>query len=266
MGHKLQTINGKYFRDGVVSLPYGHATQFGNMKGAYAIQKFGENGAVAAAEEVIWSESNAYTWMTTGQKVKVASVGANAANDDFTGVVGTGAHIVELDGLDADWARQTEEITLNGVAQVASTKDFIRIFRVKVVQVGSTGYNEGAIEVFDNGGANQVGHVPIGNNQSMQALYTVPAGFRGYMTRVYASSASNQTVEVRIRIREWYNTYQTGQHIDQVKHKIHIFRGFVDEHFDVPIEIEEKSDIYASAIASAAADVSAGFDLLMLDE
>jgi hypothetical protein len=85
---------------------------------------------------------------------------------------------------------------------------------------------------------------------------------------VYASSASNQTLEVRIRVSEFYEDYPAlpGQHIDQVKHKIHIFRGFVDEHFDVPIEVNPKSDIYVSAIASAASDVSAGFDLIMLLE
>ena len=196
--------------------------------------------------------------MTTAQILKVASVGANAAKDDTVAADITGAWTVEIQGLDGDYNLQTEVVTLNGVTQVLTTKTFLRVFRAKVVTAGTAGSNQGAIHVYDNGGVNQVAHIPVNYNQSMQALYTIPAGYTGYMTRWYASSASNQTLDLFLFVRP------LGQ-VFQCKHKIHVYRSFEEEHFgDAPIVISEKSDLYMAGTPSAAADVAGGFDLICI--
>jgi hypothetical protein len=93
----------------------------------------------------------------------------------------------------------------------------------------------------------------------MQATYTVPKGYKAWMLRWYASSATNQTVDVFLRARP------LGQ-VFQVKHKIHIFRGYADEKFESPIVLDAKTDLYMSSIASASSDVAGGFDLIVLRE
>ena len=231
----------------------------GFITDAIIVQKFGENGSAAATEEPLWSESGAYTWMSSGQQLKVASVGGNAANDDGN-PEGTGAWNVEIQGLDSNWDLHKETIVLNGANQVTTTDKFRRCFRAKVLQAGSGGTNDEPIHIYDNGGVNQVAHIPADYAQTMQAIYTIPRNYTGRLLRWYASSAANQTVDFFLRIRN----NKIANSVFQVKHKIHIFRTFADERFETPIIIPEMSDIYMSTVASAAADVAGGFDLILI--
>jgi hypothetical protein len=258
MTDPIRYINKHLLRDKNIVVPFGLSVARGDMPDVFVVQKFGENETLADNFEVIWSESGTYTWMTAAQTLKVASVGANAAKDDTVAADITGAWTVELQGLDANYNLQTETVTLNGTTQVATTKSFIRCFRAIVKTAGTAGSNQGAINVYDNGGTNQVAHIPINYNQTMQAIYTVPADYTAYLTRWYGSSATNQTVDVFLFVRPFGEVFQ-------VKHKIHIYRGFVEEHLDgAPIIIPPKSDIYMAATPSAAADVAGGFDLICI--
>jgi hypothetical protein len=245
-----------------IIIPFGLAIRRGEIPDAFSVQKFGENETAGASEEMIWSDSGAYTWMTKPQAVKVASVGASAGNDDGN-PVGTGARTLRIYGLDANYDLQDELITLNGTTAVTSANTYIRIFRAIVESVGSTGSNEGAIDVYDNGGSNEVAHIPIGYNQTMQAEYTIPADYTGYLTRYYASSATNQTIDVFLRVRMKYNAKDGDyvNYVDQVKSKVHIFRGYAQIDLTAPIQIPERSDVYLSAVGSGAVDVAGGFDL-----
>jgi hypothetical protein len=257
--YPIRFINGRPIRDANLQWSVREAAAGGFMKDAFVVQKFGENQDAAGSEEYLWSESGAYTWMTTPQQLKVASVGAAAGNDDGA-PLGTGARTLELQGLDENWDLLTETITLNGATAVTTTNKFIRCFRAKVLTAGSTGGNEGAINVYDNGGANQVAHIPIGYNQTMQAIYTVPADYTAWLLRWYASSASNQTIDVFLRTKD--NKVANFPSLGQVKHKIHVFRGFADEELLTPIRIGPQTDVWMSTIASAASDVAGGFDLI----
>lgn len=261
MTHRLiHKFDKRHINSGNVAFALRDAIAGGYVKDAFVVQKFGENADAGNSEEMLWSDSGAYTWMTTPQQVKIASVGANAGNDV---AAGTGARTLEIQGLDRDYNLQSETVTLTGAAAVTSVNSYIRIFRAKVITVGGTGWNEGAINVYDNGGANQVAHIPITYNQTMQAEYTVPADYDAWLVRWYASSASNQTIDMFLRVRPYRST---GDSCFQVKHKIHIFRGFANETFEVPIQVTEKSDIYMSSIASAGSDIAGGFDLICIKE
>jgi hypothetical protein len=242
-----------------IIVPWGLAVRRGEMPDVFSVQKFGENETLADAFEMIWSESGAYTWMTTAQKLKIASVGASGGNDDGTSPgLGSGARTIELQGLDANYNIQTEILALNGTTAVTSAKSYIRFFRGIIKTAGNTGYNEGAINIYDNGGAAQVGHIPIQYNQTMQALYTIPTGYTAYLTRWYGSSPTNQTVDMFMFIRPFGEVFQ-------VKHKIHIYRGFAEEHMEnAPVVIPEKSDIYLAATPSGSVDIAAGFDLVCI--
>jgi hypothetical protein len=241
-----------------INVPLQYAIAEGSIRDAFAVQKFGENQDAGAVEEPLWSDSGAYTWMTSAQQIKVASVGASGGNDDGD-PAGSGARTLELFGLDGDFNRINEIIVLNGTTAVTSGKSYRRFYRAIVRTVGATGWNEGALNIYDNGGANQIGHIPIGYNQTMQAIYTIPANYKAYLTRWYASSATNQTVDVFLRARPLGEAFQ-------VKHKIHIYRGFAEERFHAPLVFDGRTDIYLSTIASASSDVAGGFDIMCLKE
>jgi len=108
-----------------VSQPYTYAVSEGDLLNHYGILKFGTRTSVAAGvTSVIWEGTAAlYTYLTTASAMRVVS---SSAQD---GAGGTGLLTLRLIGLDANFAEIEEDITLNGVTPVISTKSFIRIFR-----------------------------------------------------------------------------------------------------------------------------------------
>jgi hypothetical protein len=239
-----------------LELPFGLEIRRGNIQDAFAVQKFGENATVTS-KAMVWSDEGVYTWMTSAQQVKAVS--GDAKDDGTPSQAGVGAHNIRIQGLDANWDRQEELLALNGQAAVTSVNSYIRVFRAAVESVGSEGDNAGIIDVYDNGGANEIASIPAGYNQTMQAVYTIPAGYTGYLTRYYASSSANQTVDVYLQVRGQFNG--SSNYVDQVKNKILIFRGYTESNLHTPIVVAEKSDVYLSAAASGAAGVAGGFDL-----
>jgi hypothetical protein len=225
----------------------------GYIKDGLVVQKFGANTDAGGTEELLWSQSGVYTWLADHDTIVVTG----GAEDDAGQ---TGALTVLVQGLDNNFDLQEETVTMAGAGGVTTTNKFRRVHRMKVMTAGSAGWNVGAITAAATGGGN-VSHIPATYNQSVQANYTVPRNYNGWILRWYASSASNQTVDVYLRVREAPITS-----LFQVKHKIHIFRGYVDEKFETPILVDEMSDIYMSTIASASSDVSGGFDLVGLKE
>lgn len=167
----------------------------------------------------------------------------------------TGAAVVEVKGLDASYAEITEYVVLNGQTDVTMSASFLRVFRVIVRLAGSSGANEGAISVEDNASSVLLAQITAGENQTLMAIWTVPAGFTAYMTRFYSSTSSTKATEVRLRIR------QLGE-VFAVKKVATIFEGYSDFQYDFPLAIPQKSDIQVtSSVALGAGEVSAGFDL-----
>jgi hypothetical protein len=236
-----------------ISMDLFDAMAGGYIKDSLVVQKFGSNNDAGGTEEMLWSQSGAYTWLADHDTIVVTG----GAEDDAGQ---TGALTVLVQGLDNNFDVQEETVTMAGAGGVTTTNKFRRVHRMKVMTAGSAGWNVGAITAAATGGGN-VSHIPATYNQSMQANYTVPRNYNGWILRWYASSASNQTIDVYMRVREAPVTS-----LFQVKHKIHVFRGYVDEKFETPILVDEMSDIYMSTVASASSDVSGGFDLVGLKE
>jgi len=98
-------------------------------------------------------------------------------------------------------------------------------------------------------------------NQSLQAVYTIPAGYTGYLDQVAANTATevaNKFVRVRLKIREPGGVFRT-------RAKFTIAGGSYEEIFKYPIEIPEKSDIEMTAQSSSGVnEVAAIFNLLLI--
>lgn len=72
------------------------------------------------------------------------SVSSTNANDT---AAGTGARTVLITGLDENYNDVTESIILNGLTGVNTTKQFIRVFKVRVTTAGSGATAAGDIYV-----------------------------------------------------------------------------------------------------------------------
>lgn len=242
-----KSINGK---PRVSAMDYLYDIAEGNVPGHYALNKFGHNHAVAASEEPIWTQSQAYTYMTVASTLYISSDDAGDTQD------------YEVQGLDENWEIQVVNVTANGLNFVALTGSWLRVFRVK--NIGTTD-NAGNIYISDDntdaGGdgipdnvASIKARIDIGINQTLMALWTVPANCDFYMVQYYASTSLAKATEVYLRVRPF------GQ-VFQVKKLITINQGTETIPYPLPLKVTEKSDIAISAIATGGGgEVSAGFD------
>ena len=252
-------VNFKGYQENPNVLLHAASGSAGNFA---VVNKFGHNSDIdTAAEETVWDGGGDYPWssLTSAQALEIVSSDVNDT------AAGTGARTVEVQGLDSDYGVQTETVTLNGTTAVDLTNTYLRVFRLKVLTAGSGGENAGIITLRLDGAGATVGQITAANNQSLMAVYTIPAGKTALMTSYYASL--NRSVTALCDIKIWVRP--EGQ-VFQIKHWNTIDSssvGIVSHSFNPHFKIPSKCDLYISADTSANnTAVSAGFDLLLIND
>jgi len=231
------------------------------VKGEYSelgyVRKFGRNPVIdSGTDEDIWDGGGTYTWPAAAAATTIVS----ASTDDDTG--GTGALTVRVIGLDADYIQISEDVIMDGTGAVTLTNQFLRVFRAYVLTAGSGGENAGNIQVKH--GATVLAQITATFNQTLMAIYTVPANQTGYGYKVYASlnkgSGAGSSGNIMFWVREVGGVFRLRFIIGLQT----AGNSQVTQEFKFPVSLAEKTDIYLSASVSAnSTDVSAGFDILL---
>ena len=231
-----------------------------NYKDLYKnVHKFGRNVDIdtgVGLPEDIWDAGAAYAWPAAAAETTIVSSSA----DDDTG--GTGAITVEVYGLDANYMAINETATLNGAAAVTLSKQYLRVFRAKVLTAGSGEVNAGNIQIKH--GATVLAQITADYGQTLMAIYTIPADFiQAWLVKWYVTLTKKQATAatVAIQMRSFGGAWQT-------KEVIGISNTSGDWQYEYPqwIAVAPKTDIRIRALDVTAdnTDISAGFDLLML--
>ena len=241
----------------VGNIPFYLAVQQGKVPGYSMVNKFGYNPTIGSGSfETIWETGNNYAWQSTAVTVDVVS---DNVNDD---VAGTGARTLRIQGLDGSYNFAEETVDMDGTTTVTTTQTFLRVFRMSVETAGSSGNNEGTITVTYTGGSDVAATISAGNGQTLMALYTIPAGYTGYLLSMNISSGKDQEMQFKFiqKINEGSNrAFQTKQFLD-------VRGGQTTVIFNAINIIPQKSDIYVSGKASSTSSASASFDLLLVQD
>jgi len=241
----------------VGNIPFYLAVQQGKVPGYSMVNKFGYNPTIGSGSfETIWETGNNYSWQSTAVTVDVVS---DNVNDD---VAGTGARTLRIQGLDGSYNFAEETVDMDGTTTVTTTQTFLRVFRMSVETAGSSGNNEGTITATYTGGSDVAATISAGNGQTLMALYTIPAGYTGYLLSMNISSGKDQEMDFKFiqRINEGSNGgFQTKQFLN-------VRGGQTSVIFNAINVIPEKSDIYVSGKGSSTSSASASFDLLLVQD
>ena len=230
----------------------------GNNTGMTSVNKFGRNSAVDIdVQEEIWDGSIAYSFPATALMTSISQTADQATLRGGT---------IEIQGLDANWDLVVQTATLDAsdtTTVVTLTTPLIRCFRMKVLENVVT---TSPIRVHNAGETVDYAIIGVGNNQTQMAIYTVPAGKTAYMTSYYATVNPGTNLNptsnpIRLWARDNANDYAK-----QIKHVLGLVDGNFQHYFDPYFRVTEKTDIYITAQpVGKAADVSAGFDLIVVD-
>src|SRR5210317_188020 len=247
-------VNSENFQLGVAS---------GDLSPSYKqVYKFGQNAVVGNSVETIWQQGGLYSYPPSATTMTVSSSDANDTS------AGTGARTVQIAGLDGDYNEISETIILNGQTAVTTTNSFLRVNRAIVLTAGSNGVNAGIIYV---GTGTVTAGVPVnkyttingdGTNQTLQAFWTVPAGYTAYIyqTNISTGTSSNTPAVLKtlLVIRPFGGVFNT-------KEIITISSGNHLQDYSFPIKVTEKSDIEFRAESSSGAvsfNVSASLNIM----
>lgn len=213
------------------------------------INKFGYNSAVGSSYETI-TDLGTNNLPTSAAVVSVVS--ASAADDEGS----TGAEKVDIQGLDANYNLQTEEVTMNGTSAVTTTNTFIRVFRMRVTQAGTGEVNAGNITASIGG--SDVARILADQGQTLMAVYTVPKDKRAYLIKFQGSISKNQEANFQLRVKDNGGAWN-------VKGLWGTFAETVNYEYPVPLEFDEKTDIQIRGKAGATSEMGAIFDLVLMD-
>jgi len=242
------------------------AVPAGLLDGVSAVNKFG-GGYESAADTTTDVYDNGgsvavYPWPSTATITDVKQAVNQAA------MVG---QTIEVQGLDANWALVVQTVDLDGTnttTKVQLTTPLIRIFRMKVLANVVTDQD---INAMDTGAGTVIyATMQAGFNQTLMALYTVPAGKTALLTDYYAAvvneTAANKT-PVGTEVKLWAADRANGYEF-QLKHATSVAENSDMQHqeFLPYLKFNEKTDIKVTMrCIKEPGHVHAGFDLYILD-
>lgn len=221
----------------------------GLVKGSDFIHKFGAVPAMSQNQTgTIWDKNDTvYPWSAFDTAGILVAAQANASDNTKT---------VTVMGLDADYAPISEEFTLSSTGTVNGTKIFKRVYRAYMTDgsnVGNVSFSRGGTEVL---------RITAGKSQTLMAIYTVPAGYTGYMMKSTCTCQQGADATGDMFVRYY------GQSSFRVGHSFEVSGdgGQYLYEFFAPIPIPEKSDIDIRAtVRSNNARVTAAFDLILVE-
>lgn len=241
----------------------------GNITGISSINKFGfaPDFDTGDNEITIWDgadDGNAnkmvYTYSSTADITDIVS---SSASDTFE---------VEVQGLDTSYNEVTQTKTLTGTTSVALDTALIRVFRMKnnssSAAVGKIQCGVGSTTTSFST-ANLRAEIAVGREQTLMSIYTVPNGKTAYMTGwFFYTAGTNRSSDYNITIM----ARPTGG-VFQIKHHGSILDGASNEvshkympysSFAAKTDIESRAQITTGGVV--AAGISAGFDLILVDD
>lgn len=236
----------------------------GNVTGIGGVNKFGTNLAVGTSFEDIWIQGGTWTKLPAATTLDVSSSNANDT------VAGSGAQTLTIEGLDANYDELSETVDMNGQTPVVTTGVFLFVNRTYVSRGGSGFANEGDIYVADDSTAHTSGvpntaaaiqsKVVATQGQSQQAIYTLPAGKTGYITNAWIIAGASKIVDYELHKID--HQAQTNRIIIEGEETNTAFNHVYNPYEPV---LEKNTLAFEAKITSGTAEISAGFDLYLVD-
>ena len=208
-------------------------------------------GAVPAMSQnqtgTVWDKNDTiYPWSAFDTAGILVAAQANASDNGKT---------VTVIGLDANYDEVSEEFTLSSSGTVNGTQVFKRVYRAYMTDgsnVANVSFSRGGTEVL---------RITAGKSQTLMAIYTVPAGYTGYLIKGTMSCQSGADATGDMFVRYY------GQSSFRVGHSFEVSGtgGQYLYEFAVPIAIPAKSDVDVRAsVRSNNARITAAFDMILV--
>jgi len=224
------------------------------------IHKF---GAVPSMSQntggTIWDENDTiYPWATIDAN-GVLTVSVVEPNNEASTSTAHDGSSVEIQGLDGDYNLQIETVTISG-SSATTTNNFKRVFRARFI--AATGFDPNTKRILIKSGVTTVAKILEDVGQTLMSVYTIPAGFTGYLMRLDVTAQGTATGTFKLFARPG------GVGSFQVKHTAEVngVGGPYQLEYPIPQSFPEKTDMDARMLTlSNNGRYTCTFDILLVD-
>jgi len=226
----------------------------GEIEGYSYVNKFGQNDDLnSSTYEDIWDQGGTYVYPADGTAPIVKLIGHDAADTEP----------IEVQGLDINGDAVTQTKTLTGTTAVTLDTPLWRVFRLK--NVGTSDLVD-YVCAIDTGDTQDYACINNGNNQTLMALYTIPAGKTGYLYKG-TNNLSSTTRGVSASGRLWMRPFGMVFQLKKTFGLDSNGSSFLQIVNAIPGAIPAKTDIRISAIARAnGVTLNTTFDIVLKDD
>jgi hypothetical protein len=199
----------------------------------------------SGADETVWSAGGLYPW-SVWDSTRVVTV-VSASNLDQGSVV--------VSGLDASYNAITEEINCAGTTPTTGSVQFKRVN--SAVYKNGVANNAGAITLTGNG--NTIGTIEAGIGQTLNGIYTVPAGYTAYIVTGDFSVQKGEDSQVRFFVRPFGQSFR-------IVHIGEVYQGTYRYDYVVPVAMPEKTDldVQAALVETNNTRVTTNFSMILV--
>jgi hypothetical protein len=179
---------------GMAGIPLDMSVALGMVKDAFVGDRVGVNTSVGTTTEDVWDYSGGgqRTLLTSAETMNIVSTDVNDTS------AGTGARTITIVGLDENYNRITENVTLNGTSNVLTSKSYLRVGRMLVISAGSGLTNAGEITATASSSGEVQDVVPELGGISSQCALTVPADHFMILTLINIGTGRNDEMEISL--------------------------------------------------------------------
>jgi len=159
--------------------PFDLQVARGQIQGHSTVNIYGFQVSVTTTNIPVWEVAGAYAYPASATTMNLVST-VNSG-PDLSGTT------VLIQGLDANYAVISETVALTGTTVAVTTKSYLRITNMTVTAGAPTG------TITLKNLANSVTYAQINPSigRTQMAIYTVPAGYTFYLSRIDAYTSAN---------------------------------------------------------------------------
>ena len=220
----------------------------GQIPGHSTVNIYGFQVSVTIANIPIWEVAGAYAY-------PAAATTMNLVSTVNTGADKTGTTIL-IQGLDLTYRPINETLTLNGTTVVVTTKSYLRIQSISVSSVTGGVEPTGTITLKDLTNTTVYAQINPSIGRSQMAIYTVPAGYTFYLSRIDAYTSANGSSADWVQYRN-VNTTASGvttltqqAPFTNTYHAQRIMPRPFTEKTDIQLQCKTSANTYAVSIAA----------------
>ncbi len=172
---------------------YGEPGEFnlqvarGQIAGHSTVNIYGYQQSVAQTFIPLWENATAYTYPVAATVMNLAGSSGDTAS-------------ILITGLNALYELTSETVVLNGATAVPTVNSYLRINSMSV-SVGSATNPAGVVTLKDLTNTTIYAQINAGVGRTQAAIYTVPAGYTFYLSRVDLNTSLNGNNFVTYRNR-----------------------------------------------------------------